>query len=163
MLLKITERNAWENESWSYVIDISKQDAETINWLMIFVRCANEEYKKVSDAAPVQNFGGPFSRPYKVFAASRYNVDFWDGVADESEDGEMRLYRMVGKQRTHTTIRGGDYKSGGNFLDQKLSFAKVKSAAVTMRDKKENKLYKDLESAFIKRKHQPIYHQSKNK
>lgn len=148
MILKITEANAWENERWSYAIDVSKQDAETINWLMIFVRCANSVYDKAKESAITQNFGGPFSRPIKIFAASKYWFDFWDGIADEFEDGELSLYRMVGKKRTHTTIRGGYYKSGGNFTDKKLSFAKVKSAAVTMRDKGENKLYKDFESAF---------------
>ena len=152
MIFTITERNFWENESWTYLLDTEKQDADTMNWLMIFIRIANEVCKDAADSAPVQNFGGPFSRPMKIFAASRYSLQFYDEIVEDNEK-ETRIMRRVGKQKTHTTVRKtGDYKSGGNFTDRKLSFAKIKSAAVTIRDKKENKLYKDLESAFHSKK-----------
>lgn len=148
MLLKITESNAWENERWSYVIDLSKQEAASINWLMIFIRCANKVYDDAKEAAPTNNYGGPFSRPTKVFAASLYWFEFYDEILSEDDE----CLRLGNRNSNMNISKAGNYKSGGNFVDRKLSFAKIKSAAVTIRDKKENKLYKDFESAFHSKK-----------
>ena len=45
MILAITEQNAWENESWTYVLDVEKQDASSLNFMMIFVRLANIQFE----------------------------------------------------------------------------------------------------------------------
>ena len=42
------------------------------------------------------------------------------------------------------------YKDGGIYLKQKLSATRLKKAREVMRDKKENLLYKNFESLFLK-------------
>lgn len=148
MLLSITDKNAWERESWHYIFDISKQDAAALNWLMIFVRLANAEFERVKENAPTVGGGSIFSRPMKMFAASYYTIRFYDKIDEEDDD---RLILLEGKTRCHIRKSSG-YLSSCNFMDTKISVARMKSAAVTMRDKKENKLYKNFDSIFLKQK-----------
>jgi len=142
MLLKITERNAWEREAWSHIISIDKQDSQALNHLMIFTRLANQQFELAKEAASKAGHGS-------MFAASRYSVDFYDGV-EESE----RSFRLKNKKGPDMIVSKGNsnYKSNEMFLNRQISSAKMKSAMVTMRDKKENVLYKGFESVFLKEK-----------
>jgi hypothetical protein len=154
MILKVTERCAWENESWSYFIDLSGQSAEAINFLMIFIRCANAHFEKVKEATdkqpPALKPHFLFNRhPRNPFAASRYTFEFYD-AADEKE---FELKR--GRTRIHISERSG-YHNFNNFrIDRKISIARMKSAMISMRDKKENKLYKSFDRIFLTSKLKP--------
>ena len=150
MLLTIREANAWEQERWTYVFDLSKQKAEAIHWLMIFVRVANKFYEQCKENAPEPMrmpfpFGG---RSPKLFAASFYSFDFYDSF---KEDDDKYFYLLQGGSKT-SFKREGNYKSNMVCLDTVISTARIKSAAVTMRDKDENKLYKNFEHVFLKQK-----------
>lgn len=122
MILRITEVNSWEQERWSYYIDTEKQSCGAMNALMVFIRVANRGYEEVKEAAGNH-----------IFAASRYDFAF------------------TSKNKIPTRF-SGSYKSGGDYTDAVISPARMKSAMVTMRDKRENKLYKGFESIFLKRK-----------
>ena len=155
MILKITEYCAWENERWSYIIDLSKQEAAAINSLMIFIRCANAHFEEVKEAAskepPALPYHPLFNRhPMNPFAASRYSFDFFDS-ADEKK---MQL-QCVG--RTVSMSKDCGYQSFTNFmLDRKISLARMKSAMISMRDKKQNKLYKAFDSIFLTTKRKSV-------
>jgi hypothetical protein len=155
MILKITEYCAWENERWSYIIDLSKQEAAAINSLMIFIRCANAEFEKAKEEADKQPPAIPYhflfnSHPRNPFAASRYSFDFFDS-ADEKK---MQL-RCVG--RTVSLSDNVGYQAATNFmLDRKISLARMKSAMIAMRDKKQNKLYKVFDSIFLAPKRKSV-------
>jgi hypothetical protein len=153
MIISIREANAWEQERWTYVFDLSKQNAEAIHWLMIFIRVANKYYEECKENAPEPMrlpfpFGG---RSPKLFAASFYSFDFWDGF----EDADNGFYLFQGKSKMCFS-KEGSYKSNSVCLDAIISVAKMKSSAVTMRDKDNNKLYKNFEHIFLKQKAQPL-------
>src|ERR1044072_6329293 len=69
MLIAITEFNAWENERWTYVLDMKKQDGEALNNLMIFIRVANKHFEEIKE-----------STSERLFAASRYKFRFLNGL-----------------------------------------------------------------------------------
>jgi hypothetical protein len=139
MLLKVMEINMWEKERWSYILDLSKQDASSINYLMIFIRVANIQFEK--DKENARNKGHA-----DCFASSKYSFEFFDSF--EYSKGNSLV--LVNKNCRLHTGGGGGYKSGGLMLDKIISNAKMKSAMITMRDKKENKLYKSFEDIFLK-------------
>lgn len=155
MLLVITERNAWEQEAWSYVLDITKQEAAAVDYLMKFVKLANEEHSKASkdayaeQAKQMRSMGGLalFMRGPAVFASSGYSINFYDKY-------EQRVSGNICVMRTGSSMHIGasSYKNAGLMLDAKISVAKMKSALTTIREKKENKLYKNFESVFLKEK-----------
>jgi len=140
MLLKITERNMWEHEAWSHIVDIDKQEGQVMNHLMIFVRLANACCDKAKEDAVKAGHG-------QYFAASRYSVDFFD-----SHEVTDRSFRLKNRSITHVVTRDSGYKSSELLLDRKISPAKMKSAMKYMRDKKQNVLYKNFESVFLKAK-----------
>lgn len=135
LLLKITEVNAWERERWTYVLDANLQGGYVLNNLMIFVRLANEDFKKQYDAAPSN----------KMFAGSKYFFEFYDSI----EFGKSSP--VLVNEKTKLYLNGkGNYKEGGIYLDKKISPARIRSAMVAMRDQKKNKIYKQFESLFLK-------------
>jgi hypothetical protein len=157
MLLKITEYCAWENEKWSYVIDMNKQEASAINHLMIFIRVANIQFEKDKEQSQAQPAVLPyhplFNRyPRNLFAASRYSYEFYDSM-EEKTAGRVTLIKSDGG----LSLSGGSgYNSFTNIMtDRKISIAKMKSAMISMRDKKENKLYKVFDSIFLSKKLKP--------
>lgn len=140
MLLKVTERNMWERENWPYVIDLSKQEASTINYLMIFIRLANKQFEEDKQNASRNGHG-------QCFASSHYSFDFFDSYEDKK--GSVILKNR--KMNLHLGNRENDYTSSGLRLDKVISAGKIKSAMTAIRDKKTNKLYKDFESVFLKK------------
>lgn len=141
MLLKITERNAWERESWSHIVAIDKQDGRALNHLMIFTRLANENFEEAKKAASRAGHGS-------MFAASRYSVEFYETV--ETTDRSFHLKNKTGPGMI--VSRNSGYKSSELMLERKISPARMKSAMMAIRDKKENVLYKGFESVFLKSK-----------
>jgi hypothetical protein len=153
MLLKITEYCAWENERWSYIIDMDKQEASAINYLMIFIRVANISFEKDKEESqaqpPVLPYHFLFNRnPRNPFAASRYSYEFYDSM--EEKAGRIKLIKSDGSL---SLSDGSGYNQFTNIMtDRKISIAKMKSAMISMRDKHENKLYKVFDSIFLSKK-----------
>jgi len=142
MLIAITERNMWENESWTYVVDGDKQDAASINFLITFSVLANKKFEE--DKQQANRNGHP-----RCFASSCYNIRFFDSFEDRG-GGRISLKN----KGMNLIIGNGDssYTSFGLRLDRVISNAKIKSAMVHLRDKNNNKLYKEFESVFLKKK-----------
>lgn len=136
MLIKVTETNMWEREKWTYVLDVEKLGGSILNHLMIFVRCANAQFDKESSDAKGNS---------EVFASSRYHLEFYDSLIQEQGKDPILVNKTC---KLHLNSRG-NYKEGGIYLDKKISSARLKSAMIQMRDKKENKLYKNFESLFL--------------
>lgn len=157
MILKITEYCAWENERWSYIIDLSKQEAAAINSLMIFIKCANAHFEKANEEAQNQPSAIPYHplfnrHPRNPFAASRYKFDFYD----DAEESDSRGGKVILSGKTFWQSNDVGYNKFVTFmLDRKISIARMKSAMVTMRDKKQNKLYKIFDSIFLAPKRKP--------
>lgn len=141
MLLKITERNMWERESWSHIIDLNKQDGEALNRLLIFTRLANAQCEETGKAAKSAGHGS-------LYAASRYEVRFFE--KHEINDRSILLKNKSGN--TLVVSKASGYKNSELNLDRKISPAKMKSALKAIRDKKQNVLYKNFESVFLKNK-----------
>lgn len=138
MLIAITETNAWEMEKWTYVFDTNNLGASVINNLIVFARMANEEFDKQLALVPKN----------QPFAMSRYWVRFYDRL-DKGNDGYTRLIN----QKSTLILNASDYqdyKTGGIFLDRKLSIKRLISACISIRDRQENKIYKNFESLLIK-------------
>lgn len=153
MILKITEYCAWENERWSYLIDLNKQEGAVLNLLMIFIRLANAYYETANDEAQRQPMALAYHpifnpHPRNPFAASKYNFEFYDsleetkrGIKVVNSNGSLWLSDHVG------------YHSATNLmLDRKISIAKIKSAVISIRKRKTNSLYKSFDSIFLKQK-----------
>jgi hypothetical protein len=156
MILRITEYCAWENERWSYIIDLTKQDATAINSLMIFIRCANAHFEEVRTEAerqpPALAYHPLFNRhPRNPFAASSYVFNFYDTAEHDGEKGKLTC---AGKT-IWVSDQSGYHKFINFMLDRKISVARMKSAMIAMRDKKENKLYKSFENIFLSPKRKP--------
>lgn len=145
MILAITEQNAWENESWTYVLDVEKQDASSLNFMMIFVRLANIQFEV--DRENAKKNGHP-----RNFASSRYNFNFFDSYTEEDFGNRKRILLTHKNINLTASAKPDGYNVGGLMLDRVISNAKVKSAMIGMRDKKENRIYKDFESIFLKKK-----------
>lgn len=153
MILTITEANHWEHERWHYILDAEKQRAAALNDLISFIRLNNietERIKKEVDAnqdhsAVTDMFGRPM---YKLFAASSYWFRFYDSMEIDEKYG----YPVVINGRSRLAMNGGaqNYKSGIVDLTLRISQARMYSALKLMQDKKENKLYKNFESLFLK-------------
>lgn len=157
MLLKVTEYCAWENEKWSYIIDLNNQQAASINFLMIFIRVANKYFelaKKDAQAQPLALSYHPiFNRhPRNPFAASSYSYEFYDSMEEKS--GRITLISSDGVMSMSS---GSGYNQFTNLMtDRKISVAKMKSAMIAMRDKNENKLYKSFDRIFLSKKPSPV-------
>lgn len=136
MLIAVTEFNAWENERWTYVLDIEKQDGEALNNLMIFIRVANEYFGKVRATAK-----------HQIFSASRYNFRFFKEL---DTSGKRTVLRN--KKNALIIVGGGFYKSNSTDLSLVISPLRMKSAMIRMRDKQTNDLYKNFDSLFLKSK-----------
>ncbi len=138
MLIAITEYNAWENERWTYVLDVDKQDGETLNRLMIFIRLANEEFIKIKN-----------STTNRLFAASHYNLKFYNEL-----DLNNKYPCLINKRKGGGLIIASDpgYKSHSFDLSLVISHKRMQSAMIKIRDKKENLLYKNFDSLFLKTK-----------
>lgn len=153
MLLKITEYCAWENESWSYIIDLDKQDGEALDHLMIFIRLANEQYIVAAADAKGQPYAiarHPLFNPHprNPFAASRYNISFYNAI-----DTTLGRVRLLTHKTTERLREGSGYHDYANILtDMIISPRRMKSALTHIRDKKENILYKTFDSLFLKKK-----------
>lgn len=160
MLIAITEHNSWENERWTYVLDLHKQDAEAINNLMIFVRFANEHWHIADEDTPVPDRSSIFSRHTpKLFAASKYWIKFYDSC-EKDESGYVLKHK--GHGGLHIRSSGG-YKSSRYDLSLIISPKKMLSATVSMRDKDTNSLYKDFDSVFLSQKQTSVNANSKTK
>jgi len=136
MLISITEFNAWENERWTYVLDMEKQDGEVLNNLMIFIRIANQHFEEVKGASA-----------YRIFAASRYNFKFY-----KSLDLTKKLPCLQNKNSALIMASDPGYNSHSFDLSVVVSAKRVKSAMLAMRGKNENILYKNFDSLFLKSK-----------
>jgi len=154
MLIKVSEFCAWENERWSYVFDLEKQEAEAINYLMIFIRLANQHFEKVKEEAESKPPPIPYHilfnpRPLYVFAASKYSLEFYDSI--EQKENSVRLIKSGGGLSMRN---GSGYNDFTNIMiDRKISIARMKSAMVSIRGKKkENKLYKRFDNIFLFKK-----------
>lgn len=144
MFLVVIERNMWENESWSYVLDVSKQDASSLNFLMIFVRLANIQFDV--DKENARKNGHP-----RCFASSRYSFEFFDSYESQEYADYTRVVLKHKNCNLSTGSKPNGYKTGGLMLDKVISNAKIKSVMIGMRDKKENRMYKGFESIFLKK------------
>jgi hypothetical protein len=132
MLIAITEFCAWENERWTYVLDIKKQDGEVLNNLMIFIRVANQYYEEVKEKST-----------HRLFAASRYNFRFFNEL-DTSKG-----YPVLRNNKIALVMTGDPgYKSNSFDLSLVISPSRMKSAMLRMRDKQENDLYKNFDSLY---------------
>ena len=153
MLLRITEYCAWENEKWSYIIDLDKQKGAAINYLMIFIRCANQHFDEAKVSAERQGGGLPYHfmynrNPRTPFAASKYSFDFYDGIVEEKK----RTILVNSDHRLVMSNRSGYYNLTNIMTNRKISPAKMKSAMIAMRDKGQNKLYKTFDTIFLSTK-----------
>lgn len=154
MLLKVTEFCAWENERWSYIFDMNKQDGATINLLMIFIRLANkvfEDIKQQEDMKPPPIPYHPIFNPHpiRVFAASRYNFEFFDTM---EENGDS-IALINAKYKVSLSNKCGYNHYTNLWVNEKISAARMKSAVIAIRGrKKENKLYKRFDNLFLKKK-----------
>lgn len=138
MLLVITEHNSWENESWKYLLDLDKQDGEALNDLMIFIRLANEYHEEVKKSVT-----------HRLFAASKYSFKFYNKI-DTSGKYPRLINNKIGGGLIVTSNPG--YHSHSFNLDNKLSSKRMRSAMLAIRDKKDNILYKNFDSLFLKSK-----------
>lgn len=138
MLIAITEFNTWENERWMYILDMDKQDGGTLNDLMIFIRLANAEFDKIKESASS-----------RLFAASRYTFKFYNKL-----DLSKRYPRLINNNAGAGLIICSDpgYNSHSFDINTVLSSKKTRSAMLRMRDKRENDLYKNFNSLFLKKK-----------
>lgn len=157
MLLKITEYCAWENEGWSYIIDLEKQEAAAINSLMIFIRCANAEFEIAKEEAsrqkPALAYHPLFNRhPRNPFAASRYSFSFYDAVF-VNYDRSVSL--ICSGKKSHLSDGCGYHFYTNIMLDRKISIFRIKSAMIAMRDRKKNNLYKRFDTVFLAPKGKP--------
>jgi hypothetical protein len=135
MIVMVTEVNMWEREKWNYLMDIDKVGGAVMNDLMIFVRLANEDFKKQSDLGR------------GLFAASRYLVKFYDCFdnSDRPSVGCSNGYRMY-------LSNSACYKNGLNdFREKTLSPRRMRGVMAEMRDKNNNRIYKDFEYLFLKK------------
>lgn len=158
MILKITEYCAWENERWSYIIDLEKQEAAAINSLMIFIRCANAEFEIAKEESsrqkPALAYHPLFNRhPRNPFAASSYSFNFYDAVF---VDYDRSVSLICAGKKSHLSDGCGYHFYTNIMLDRKISIFRMKSAMIAMRDKKQNKLYKSFENIFLAAKRKPI-------
>jgi hypothetical protein len=144
MFLKVTERNMWEQEAWSHIIDVSKQEASSLNFLMIFVRLANEQFEVDKEKAKRNGHA-------HCFASSRYQMEFYDSYKEEKIGERSRILLTHKNSNLSIFTDGGSYKSSGLMLDRVISSGKMKSAMLAMRDKKQNSIYKNFESIFLKK------------
>lgn len=136
MLIAITEFNAWENERWAYVLDMDKQDGNVLNDLMIFIRLANAEFEKIKEGAK-----------YRLFAASKYTFKFYNSL------NLTKLYPILVNKNCSLIINSDPgYNSNSFDLSVVISSKRMRSAMLSIRDKKENILYKDFDSLFLKSK-----------
>lgn len=140
MLIAITEFNAWENERWTYVLDMEKQDGEVLNNLMIFIRVANLHFEEIRK-----------STTNRLFAASRYNFRFYKEL-DVSEKYPV----LRNKNGALVMTRTAGYNSNSYDLNLVMSSSRMKSAMLRMRDKNENDLYKNFDSVFLKSKQHKV-------
>jgi hypothetical protein len=136
MLIAITEFNAWENERWTYVLDIDKQDGEILNNLMIFIREANQHFDKVKEITTT-----------RLFAAARYNFRYYNELDTSKKYPVLRNKNGALVMSTHS-----GYNSNSFDLNLVISSSRMKSAMLRMRDKQENDLYKNFDSVFLKSK-----------
>lgn len=136
MLIAITEFNAWENERWTYVLDMGKQDGEVLNNLMIFIRVANQHFEGVKEKASE-----------RLFAASRYNFRFYNEL-----DTSKKYPVLRNKNGALVMSSTSGYNSNSFDLNLVISPSRMKSAMLRMRDKQENDLYKNFDSLFLKTK-----------
>ena len=142
-LLRITEINTWERERWSYVLTLEKRSSEALNSLMTFIASANKYFDDSYENAPeCRDFMG---RGYKVAACSRYTINFYDSI----ELGGKYPALVSGKSKLHLN-GGGNYKSGGIYLDEIISPKRIKLAKNKMVEKQDNVIYKNFESLFLK-------------
>lgn len=144
MLIAITEFNAWENERWTYVLDMEKQDGEVLNNLMIFIRVANKHFEEVKE-----------NTSERLFAASRYNFRFFASLDTSNK-------RPVLRNKKHTLVLNGSasYNSDSYDLNNVISPLRMKSAMLRMRDKQINDVYKNFNSLFLKSKHNVCQYKS---
>lgn len=142
MLIKITERNMWERESWSHVLDVNRQSGQALNHLLIFVRLANARFEEAKESAKRAGHGS-------MFAASRYDVQFYE--THETDERSLRL-KNEGGSTLVISKSNSNYKNNALDLKGKISPAKIKSAMIAIRDKKENRLYKSFEDVLLKTK-----------
>ncbi len=160
MLIAITEHNAWENERWTYVLDLSKQKAAALNSLMIFIRLANEYYDEARENCPSNQLSGNIFMKHvpKIFAASHYRIKFYDSMI--ATEGTRTRLKVEGGEGSIITHNHCGYKSAGPMLDAVISPKKAHSALVAMREKNPNKkrniLYKDFENVFLKKRATPL-------
>lgn len=131
----------WEREAWSHIVDLDKQDGQALNHLLIFIRLANVQFDEVKQAATKAGHGN-------MFAASKYDVQFFESC--ETTDRSIRLKNKSGN--TLVVSKASGYKNSELNLDRKISPAKMKSAMIAARDKKQNTLYKSFDSVFLKGK-----------
>ena len=137
MLLKVTELNHWEKEKWSYLIDLDKQEATAVNDLFSFFRLAREQFDKDKSQAGC--------RGQSHFASSNYYYEFYDSLDTRGN------YPVLKRKDCNLCMNGGGgYKSNMLSLKNIISVRKIRSARNAMRDKKENKLYKNFEYIFLK-------------
>ncbi len=156
MLVTVTEANAWEHERWTYILDVEKLGAPTLNELISFCRLATEEAKKMKDAVMADPnhpwVTDMFGRQlYKLYAASAYHLRFYDSMEWNEERGYPILVEGRRRLNMNSYNRNG-YKSGGDCTDERLSVARLHSAVVQLQKNGENKLYKDFEGLFLKKK-----------
>src|SRR5690348_16460424 len=141
LLMRITEFCRWENERWTYVIDISEQEGACLDWLFIFIRLANQYHNKAQEEAKNNTpsiSGGFFARhTLTPFAASRYDIGFYNKIVNEENSNMVLGYNnLPGKM--HLDFSKGDYKNGANMIGRKISPFRMKSAMSAIRDKNEN-------------------------
>lgn len=136
MLIAISEYNAWENEKWTYVLDMDKQDGEVLNHLMIFIRVANKHFDEIKATASS-----------RLFAASYYHYKFYNSI-----DLTNKHPRLQNKNSSLIIASDPGYNSHSFDLDLVIAPSRMKSAMVRMRDKQTNDLYKNFNSLFLKKK-----------
>lgn len=157
MYIVITESNAWEREKWHYAIDVSKQDAETLNHLVIFINCANKYYEMAKAESESKLLALPYHPSFNrhrtnPFAASKYSFRFYDEI-------DVTGVYPIGKFKSGTIMDFNDsanYNSDSFDLDMIISPKKMYSAMIAMRDKKENTLYKNFESVFLTKRKKAV-------
>jgi hypothetical protein len=160
MLIAITEHNSWENERWTYVLDLNKQDGGTVNNLMIFVRLANEHWQIADEDTPTPDRSSIFTRHTpKLFAASKYWIKFYDSM--ERDGNRIKLKNKNGVGLSIDSKNG--YKSNRFDLSLVISPKKMLSALISMRDKDTNSLYKNFDIVFLSKKSTPANAASKTK
>ena len=136
MKIRLTEVNAWERERWTYILDSDVIGGQVINLLMIFVRLNNQQFDKIRETNK------------SLFAGSRYFLEFYDSM----EKSEKLITLINGKKnRLNCSRFGGNYKSGGDYSETKISIQKMKKAVNEILYNENNILYKNFEYLFKKR------------